>query len=490
MVSAMAISNEKIRTGIPELDVVLRGGLPEGRMHLLEGRPGTGKTTVGMQFLIEGVARGQSGLYVALSETADELRASAASHDWSFDGIDILEILPEEVTQSKQQSILESSELGLTDTVEKIIETVRARKPKRLVIDSLAEIRLLADDSKRYMRQVLALRHAFRSSAATVMALNDLTGNDASELQALMHGVISLEMVEREYGAARRRMRVSKMRGADYQSGWHDFVIQKNALLVFPSLIAHEHEREFQPEQASTGLPAFDEMLDGGLQRGTTTIFVGPSGAGKSSLCLQATVAAIQRQEHAVYFSFDESDLAMRERARALGLGLEDALASGLLHWERATPTRISPGEFVWKVRRQVEDHHARLVVIDSLNSYLEAMPEERALMLQMHELLAYLSNQGVIVLLIMAQRGIVGNVETPIDLSFLSDSIVLLKFIEVDGHIRRAISVVKRRSGNHDAGIRAFRLSDDGLHIGETYRGYHGLLTGEPKTVPKGESP
>lgn len=482
MNSSMTKANDKLLTGIPELDVVLRGGLPLGRVHLLEGRPGTGKTTIGLQFLIEGKAKGQRGLYIALSETEAEIRAAAASHEWDFDGIDVLEILPEEVTRSHQQSILEPSELGLTDTVEQVIDRVKTLAPDRVVIDSLAEIRLLADDTKRYMRQVLGLRHSLRGSGATVLALNDLTGNDADELQALVHGVISLEMVEREYGAARRRLRVSKMRGADYQSGWHDFVIQKDALLVFPSLIAEEHRKEFSPSLSSTGLAAFDGMLGGGLQRGSTTMFVGPSGAGKSSLALQSTVATVMRGENAVYFSFDESELAMRERARALGLGLDQALESGHLHWERANPTRISPGEFVWKIRRQVEDNNARLVVIDSLNSYLATMPEERALMLQMHELLAYLTNQGVVTLLIMAQRGIVGSVENPIDLSFLSDTIVLLRFAEIDSEIRRYLVVLKRRSGSHDPQIREFALCDKGIEIKQKLAGLQGLLTGEPK--------
>jgi circadian clock protein KaiC len=463
-------------TGIPELDVVLKGGFPAGRVHLVEGRPGTGKTTLGLRFLVDGAAQGDSCLYVTLSETAAELRASAASHGWDLDGVEVVEIRLTEERLERQQSVFASGEFGLGSTVAEIVSRIQAARPQRVVVDSMAELRLMAEDPMRYRRQVMALRHHLQSFGGTALLLSDTSDPDEYDLQALVHGVVSLEMIERHYGAARRRLRVVKLRGAEFQSGWHDFAIQRGELLVFPSLIADEHRRDFEPADETTGVEALDHLLGGGLGRGSTTMLIGPSGVGKSSLAMHCLVAATRRGHHAACFSFDESDGSVLQRARALGLDFEEQVQGGKLYWERANPSRISPGEFVWKVRRQVEDHDARVVVIDSMNSYLETMPEERALMLQMHELLTYLSNQGVVVLLILAQKGVVGSVENPIDLSFLSDTLVLMRFFEEEGEIRKAITVVKKRNGSHRVGVHRFDFGEGGVCI-ELDRLQHGAL-------------
>ena len=396
----------RIKTGIPELDVVLKGGFPSGRVHLVEGRPGAGKTTLAMRFLIDGAAQKESCLYITLSETRAELQATAASHGWDLTGIDMMEILPKENGLESQQSVFASGEFGLGSTVAEIADRLRELRPRRVVVDSVAELRLMADDPMRYRRQVMALRRHLQSFGGTTLLLSDTTDAHEYELESMVHGVLCLEMIERQYGAARRRMRVVKLRGADFQSGWHDFMIQRSELLVFPSLIADEYSRDYEPSDETTGVEALDRLLGGGLGRGSTTMLIGPSGVGKSSLAMHCLIAATRRGHHAAYFSFDESDESVRQRGRKLGLDFEAQAQAGSLHWERANPSRISPGEFVWKVRRQVEDRDARVVVIDSMNSYLETMPEERALMLQMHELLTYLSNQGVVVLLILAQKG------------------------------------------------------------------------------------
>ncbi|MGQ9368418.1 ATPase domain-containing protein [Azospirillum sp. ST 5-10] len=473
---------EKILTGIPEFDLVLRGGLPKERLHLLEGAPGTGKTTIAMQFLLQGRGDGKRSLYVSLSETEAELRASAASHGWSLDGIGIFELVPLEAQVDRQQSVLYPSEVELGETMRLITERIAADDPDLVVVDSLSELRLLAQDQLRYRRQILALKQFLQGRRVTTLVLDDLTGRDGTgELHSLMHSVIALEQIERSYGAARRRLRIAKMRGTDYQSGWHDFAITPGDVLIFPSLIADEHKTPFTPEAVSSGLAGLDELLGGGLTRGTTTMLVGPSGAGKSSLALQYVAAAVKRREYAAYFSFDESLETLTERSVALGVDIADSVRKGELGWERANPSRLSPGEFVWQVRRQVEDRKARVVVIDSLNSYFSTMPEEQALTLQMHELLSYLNNQGVVTILILAQQGIVGDTQNPVDLSFMSDAVVLLRFFEAEGEVRKAISVVKKRTGVHELAIREFRLFPEGMQVGPRLLEFQGVLTGVP---------
>lgn len=477
------IPMEKVQTGIPELDLILRGGLPRGRIHLLEGAPGTGKTTIALQLLIQAREEGRKGLYITLSENVKELEAAALSHGWTLDGIAVFDIVPVEAQLGRQQSVLYPSEVELGETVSLIIDRIEEENPELVVIDTVSELRLLTQDQLSYRRQILALKQFLQGRRCTTLILDDMTQQySTTELHSLMHSVIVLEQIERSYGAARRRLRIAKMRGAEYQSGWHDFAITRENVLVFPGLIAEEHRSDFDAATMESGLSALDQLMGGGLTHGTTTMLVGPSGVGKSSIALQYVTAAVKRGEYAAYFSFDETFKTLALRSIALGIDIAEAVDQKRVGWRRANPSRLSPGEFVWQVRREVEDRNARIVVIDSLNSYLSTMPEEQALALQMHELLTYLNNKGVVTILILAQQGIIGDVQNPVDLSFMSDSVVLLRFFEAEGEVRKAISVVKKRTGVHELSIREFRLFPDGMQVGPQLMDFRGVLTGVPE--------
>lgn len=471
-----------LRTGIPELDAILRGGLPKYRLHLIEGTPGTGKTSLALCFLMAGLADGERCLYITLSESAEELTSSAQAHGWSLDGIDVFELMPAEAEPRHQQTVLYPAEAEFGETMHLITERIEATKPDRVVIDSLAELRLLAQEPLLYRRQFLSLKRFLQGRHITTLTLDDLTsiGGD-SDLHSLVHGVLSLEQMERNYGASRRRLRVAKMRGVDYQSGWHDFALATGRVLVFPRLIPEEHKAEPKGAAITTGVAGLDEVLGGGLDRGTTTMLIGPSGAGKSSMALHYAMAAIERGEHAAYFSFDEALETLSRRADMLGHPMAEAVRTGKLGWSRPDPSSLSPGEFVWQVRREVADRQARMVIIDSLNSYFGTMPEEQSLMLQMHELLTYLGQQGVVTILILAQQGVVGDVRNPIDLSFLSDTVVMLRFFEAAGELRKAISVIKRRTGVHELTIREYQLFPHRMRVGPPLLELQGVLTGVP---------
>lgn len=474
---------EKLHTGIPELDLVLRGGLPRSRIHLVEGRPGSGKTTIGLRFLIDGAEKGERCVYVSLSETADELRATAISHGWSLDGIDLHEVIPAEAQLDQQQSVLFPTEAELSQTISLITDEIARMKPSRVVIDSMSELRMVANDPMRYRRQIVALKHFLLKQGCTTMLMDDLTDDPRQyDLQGTVHGVITLEQRDREFGAARRRLRVVKMRGADFQSGWHDFAITAREVYVFPSLISEEHVKAHARGAFGSHIPALDEMLGGGLARGTSAMFLGPTGVGKSSLALQYANVAAEQGEHVAYFAFDETKDTLLDRANGLSMRASSAIQDGTIYWERINPSRISPGEFFWKVRRQVEDHNAAVVVIDSVNSYLETMHEETSLLLQMHELLSYLSSQGVLTILVVGQTGLLENVHDPLDVGFLADTVVLLRFFEDEGEVRKAISVVKKRPGQHETTIREFSLTRAGVFVGERLGGLSGVLTGVPR--------
>ncbi len=478
---------EKILTGIPELDQVLRGGLPKQRIHLVEGRPGSGKTTIGLRFLIDGAEKGERGIYVSLSETVDELRATAASHGWSLEGIELREVVPAEIQLKQQQSVLFPTEAELSQTIELVTSAIDEVMPQRVVIDSMSELRMVANDPMRYRRQIVALKHFLLKQQCTTMLMDDLTDEPRQyDLQGTVHGVITLEQREREFGAARRRLRVVKMRGADFQSGWHDFAITAGEVYVFPSLIAEEHPKQHARGTVGSHIPALDEMLGGGLARGTSVMFLGPTGVGKSSLALQYANVAAEQGEHVAYFAFDETRETLLDRANGLSMRASNAIADGRIFWERINPSRISPGEFIWKVRQQVEKHHAAVVVIDSVNSYLETMHEETSLLLQMHELLSYLSNKGVLTIMVVGQSGLLDSVHDPLDVGFLSDTVVLLRFFEADGTVRKAISVLKKRPGQHETTIREFSLTSKGVAVGAQLGGMVGVLTGVPSLVQR----
>lgn len=483
----------RVSTGSEGLDDILGGGLDPNRMYLYEGRPGTGKTTIALQFLLAGAKLGERVLYITLSETERELALVAKRHGWSLEGIEIFELVPPETTldPTRELTILHPAEIELSETTNLIFEKIAALNPTRVVFDSLSELRLLAQNALRYRRQVLALKHFFAARDCTIILLDDLSSaeNDL-QLHSISHGVVNLEQLAIGYGAERRRLRVMKMRGIEFRGGYHDFTIRKGGLKIYPRLIAAEHHTKFVGDFTPSGNAELDQMLGGGLERGTNALFIGAAGVGKSSLALSFALAAAQRGEHAVFFAFDEGRGTLEARARSIGFQLDEATESGLLRVQQVDPAELSPGEFAANVRASVEEDGARVVVIDSLNGYLNGMPDERFLILQMHELLSYLGQQGVLTLLVLAQHGLVGPMDTPLDISYLSDAVVMLRYFEVGGSVRRALSVVKKRSSSHEHTIREFRLAPGGIALGPPLTQFSGIFSGTPAYVGEDEPP
>jgi circadian clock protein KaiC len=478
-----------LASGIEGLDDILRGGFPANCLFLVTGFPGTGKTSLAMQFLLEGVKNGESSLYVTLSETREEIDKVARAHGWDLSKLGIEELIPSEknLSADAQLTVFNPSELELGETTEALIAAVNKHKPRRVVIDSLSELRLIAQNGLRYRRQVLALKQYFAGLDCTVLLLDDRAGgNDDDHLQSLAHGVVMLEQLVNQLGAERRRLRINKMRGVAVRGGFHDFVIRRGGLDVFPRLIAAEHVVEFADEQLPSGNAQLDGLMGGGIPVGTSTLLIGPAGTGKSTVSTQFASAAAARGNRVALFLFDENIGTFRSRSRKLSLNIEGALQTGLITAQQVDPAELSSGEFAAIVRRAVEGTDgthkpAKMIVIDSLNGYLNAMPEEKFLTAQLHELLTYLGQQGVVTLMTVTQSGMVGNMTTPVDTTYLADNVILFRYFEAAGHVRRAISVVKKRNGYHERTIRELDLNETGIVVGEPLVRFHGVLTGVP---------
>ena len=477
----------RISTGTAGLDEILFGGLPNRRMYLLQGDPGVGKTTLALRFLLAGAEHGESCLYVTLSETREELNAVAKGHGWSMDGVELYEMSEPSQGEQDENTLYVPAEVELGERIDALLRVVDRVKPRRVVLDSCSELRLLAQSPLRFRRQLLALKEDLIRRDCTIMLIeNPNTPAGDPLLQSLVHGVIVMEQLSPLYGAERRRLRVVKMRELTFRGGYHDFVIRRGGVDVFPRLIASEHHTAYEPEIVKSGVSELDALLGGGLDRGTSTLLMGPAGSGKSSIALQYALAAARRGEHAAYFTFDEGIEVLLARARALGMDPSEHIEQGRIHVQQIDPAELSPGEFTSIVRREAERAGTRMLVIDSLNGFLQAMPEERFLITQLHELLSFLRQRGVLTLLLMAQHGFVGSMEVPIDVSYLADTLLLTRFFEAKGRVRKALSIVKKRSGAHENTIREFNLSSAGLRLGEPLTGFQGVLTGIPTYVSR----
>jgi circadian clock protein KaiC len=484
----VAPTPDLVATGIAGFDDIIAGGFTRNRLYLVEGNPGSGKTTLALQYLLEGARLGERGLYITLSETAEELRAVAESHGWSLDNIDLAELIPSDdsLTPDSQYTMFHPSEVELAETTKVVLAEVERLNPARVVFDSLSEMRLLAQNPLRYRRQILALKQFFTGRQCTVLLLDDRTAEVTDlQLQSIAHGVVSLEQLAPEYGAERRRLCIQKMRGRRYRGGFHDFRIVRGGLSVYPRLIAAEHHEDFEDMLIASNVPELDALVGGGLDRGTSTLIMGPAGVGKSTLALQYALAAASRGEKATLFAFDESIKTIQLRAAGIGMDLDQHIATGRLQVHQVDPAQLSPGEFVQEVRQSVEQDDSRILIIDSLNGYINAMPAERYLLIQLHELFTYLGQQGVTTFLLVAQHGLVGrDMQSPIDASYLADSVILLRYFEARGEVRQAISVMKKRSGKHERTIRELRIDQRGLQVGQPLSVFQGVLSGTPEYI------
>lgn len=481
-------------TGIGGLDDIFRGGLPSGCLYMVAGTPGAGKTTLALQFLMEGVRAGEKSLYVTLSETRFEVQRVAESHGWDLTGIEICELVPSEANLSAdgQLTVFHPSELELGQTTEAMIAEIEKHQPDRVVLDSLSELRLVAQNSLRYRRQILALKQFFSGRDTTVLMLDDRTGSaEDDQLESIAHGVILLEQLVNNFGAERRRLRIAKLRGVAYRGGYHDFVIRRGGLDVFPRLVAAEHRAEFDEVNLPSGNAQLDGLLCGGIPMGTSTLLLGPAGTGKSIVATHFALSAAQRGLRTAMFIFDENLGTFLARSRKIGLDVDASLQNGLITAQQIDPAELSPGEFAARVRRAVDGSDAagvpaKLIIVDSLNGYLSAMPEEKFLTAQLHELLSYLGQLGVATLLTVTQTGMIGSSASPVDTTYLADNVVLFRYFEARGQVHRAISVVKKRSGEHEMTIRQIQIQKCGLQVGEPLKDFQGILTGVPSFVGK----
>lgn len=486
-VTTSAREADRARTGITGLDAILGGGLPANRLYVVDGEPGAGKTTLAIQFLLEGVRQGETVLYVTLSETADELLEVARSHGWSLQGIHLLELgsLSERLEQDFDYTVYHPADVELGETIKRIQAEVGNLDPQRVVLDSVSELKILSETSARYRREILGFKHFFAGKQCTVLILDDRVGreNDQQQLHSIAHGVIRMLRDRREYGDTRRQVLILKMLGVRFHDGLHDCIIRTGGLEVYPRLSRDGRNRAHNGDPILSGVLELDTLLGGGLDQGTSTLVIGPAGCGKTTICSRYAMTALERGDAVACFMFEESQRTFLDRACGMEMDFEPHLKTGLLELQQIDSSAFSPGEFAHRVSQSVEKHHARLVIIDSLNGYLNAMPSERSLIIQMHELLDYLGRQGVLTMLVMAQHGMLGPaMQTPIDVSFLADTVVLLRFFEASGEVRQAISVVKKRRTSHERTIREMKLTSTGVIVGEPLREFQGVLTGVPR--------
>jgi circadian clock protein KaiC len=479
---AKAPPSARASSGNVGLDIILSGGFPRDQMYLVIGDPGAGKTTLALQYLMAGAAAGERSLYVVLAETEREVRRLAASHGWNLNGVEIAQGVPRQTRKDQEYSFYPAAEIELEQVLKGIMGLLEKHKPQRVVFDSLSELRLLAQDRLRYRRQILALKDCFQQNAMTVLLLDFLSQTDDRQLETLSHGILTLEQLAPEYGGQRRRLRIRKLRESNFTDGYHDFTIQEGGLEVYPRLVASEHALiEYQQETCSSGLAELDQLLGGGLDRGTTTLILGPAGVGKSTLAAQYAKVAVQRGERAALFVFDEVPNTYVVRGEGLGMGIRNHIAEGRVLIRQVDPAQLSPGAFAHAVKAAVEEKGASIVVIDSVNGYQSAMPEEHFLHAHLHELLAFLNQRRVITILVMTQAGILGQgVTSPVELSYLADSIILLRYFEVGATVRQAMSVVKRRTGPHERTIRELTMGANGVGVGRVLHEFSGVLTGQ----------
>ncbi len=470
------------RTGVAGLDEILRGGLPRGHVYLVEGVPGAGKTTLGLQFILEGAARGERTLYITLCETCQDLQNAAASHGWKLDGVECLELFLSGDPDQEESLMFHPSEVELSETVKKIREAVDRVKPDRVVVDSLTEIRLQAQTQLRYRREVFSLRQFLHRCGCTAVLLDEM--REELTAQSVVYGIIEMYRDAPEFGQARRRIQVAKLRGVKFWEGYHDYIIERGGLDVFPRLVTAEHPQNGFGQIMGSGLPALDTLLGGGLPAGSTTLLVGPAGSGKSSMATQLALHALEQGSCAAIFTFDETAPSYLARAAGLGLDLQAFLREDRLTVDQVDPGQLSPGQFAQIIRKAVEGRKVRLLVVDSLNGYLNAMAKEQLLMVQLHELATYLNRMGVLTIFIVSQTGLVGSTDSPVDMSYLADNVVLFRLFEAAGEVRHAVSVVKKRTGPHERTIRELELTSSGLRIGEPLRNFQGVLTGVPQFV------